>query len=400
MRKTTREILTEATLSREDIDRFLNPNVPNMATFDAELGYLFRDIVMKDGISGSYTISHYKPAGERRMVNYSQQPCRINTYGNSFTQGAQVSDGETWQEILATHFGEPIRNFGVGGYGVYQAYRRLLRQENTASSAEYIILNIWSDDHFRSIYPWRWLHIPEFRTRKKDRTPMFHANPWAHLVLNPRTGVFEEHENPYPTPESLYQLCDPDHVYEVFKDKFDVQTYLAQMRALDTNTEILQEMADLLDLTTDFSSTDATARTTHALLRTVALRSSMYVIDMVQKFIRTRGKKFLVLLSYSEQDVIRACRGLARFDQSFIDYLNRNDFQFIDTLQKHVADFRDFKCPAEEYTRRFYIGHYNPSGNHFFAFAIKDGLVDWLNPKPPAYRKNGPSLQSLIDSRA
>ena len=36
----------------------------------------------------------------------------------------QVSDGETWQEYLAAHLDEPIRNFGMGGYGVYQACRR------------------------------------------------------------------------------------------------------------------------------------------------------------------------------------------------------------------------------------------------------------------------------------
>ena len=32
-------------------------------------------------------------------------------------------------EYLAAHLGEPLRNFGVGGYGVYQAYRRLVREE-------------------------------------------------------------------------------------------------------------------------------------------------------------------------------------------------------------------------------------------------------------------------------
>ena len=86
---------------------------------------------MKDDIEDSYTLAHYEPTGERRMLNYADQPCRINTYGNSFTQCQQVSDGETWQEYLAAHMGEPIRNFGIGGYGVYQAYRRMLREEKT-----------------------------------------------------------------------------------------------------------------------------------------------------------------------------------------------------------------------------------------------------------------------------
>ena len=68
-------------------------------------------------------------------ARYAGRPCRINTYGDSFTQCHQVSDAETWQEYLAGHLGEPIRNFGMGGYGVYQAYRRMVREEQTDQGA-------------------------------------------------------------------------------------------------------------------------------------------------------------------------------------------------------------------------------------------------------------------------
>jgi hypothetical protein len=46
--------------------------------------------------------------------------CRVHTYGDSFTHCDQVSDGETWQEFLAAHLQEPVKNFGVGGYSVFQ----------------------------------------------------------------------------------------------------------------------------------------------------------------------------------------------------------------------------------------------------------------------------------------
>jgi hypothetical protein len=39
--------------------------------------------------------------------------------------------------------------------------------------------------------------------------------------------------------------------------------------------------------------------------------------------------------------------------------------------------------------RRYYIGHYNPKGNHFFAYSVKDALVDWPEPKPPANSDTG-----------
>ena len=38
-----------------------------------------------------------------------------------------------------------------------------------------------------------------------------------------------------------------------------------------------------------------------------------------------------------------------------------------------------------EYLSRYYIGHYNPSGNFFFANAVRGLLVDWLDPKPLPY---------------
>jgi hypothetical protein len=31
-------------------------------------------------------------------------------------------------------------------------------------------------------------------------------------------------------------------------------------------------------------------------------------------------------------------------------------------------------------------------GNHFFAYAIKDKLVEWLDPKPPAYAEDSPAI--------
>lgn len=37
------------------------------------------------------------------------------------------------------------------------------------------------------------------------------------------------------------------------------------------------------------------------------------------------------------------------------------------------------------YMKRYFIGHYSPAGNHFFAFSIKDSIVDWLDPKPITY---------------
>ena len=423
MSRSVRDLLREATLTRDMVDRFLDPRAHNWATFDSELGYRPQTSTIRDGIDGCYTISHYAPSGERRTINSAEQRCRINTYGDSFTECHQVSDGETWQEILAAHLGEPIRNFGVGGYGVYQAYRRMVREEETAQACPYVIFNVFPEDHVRSIYQWRWIHIPSFRRHLVERPPSaaeaspFHCNPWAHVRLNLATGEFEERANPYPTPASLYELCDPDAVYEAFKDDFVVHAFAAQHGASDVDRDLLARAAESLGVSSaNFDSPEAAAAAAQALTTESGLRASMFIFDRMRHFIEAAGKRLIVLLCYPPYCVINAIRGGPRagtvvadvvplnvlvrrapeqleYDQSFVDYLTANGFLFVDTLEKHLADFQSFRCSPEEYVQRYYIGHYSPQGNHFFAYAVKDEIVDWLDPKPPAYRAGGPSLR-------
>ncbi len=389
---TVRSLLEEATPTREMVDRFLSGTVSGRvagAAFDGELGYVLRSNVARDGYDDCYTISHYMPSGERKVINYADRPCRINTYGDSFTQCHHVSDGETWQEILAAHLGEPIRNFGVGGYGFYQAYRRMLRVEKTDRAAPYIILNIFGDDHVRSVYSWRWVHMRGARLGASR----FCRNPWPYLRLDLQTGEFEELANPYPTPESLYRLCDKEYVYETFRDRFDIQAYLATQYATDVDVEMLRQAGDVLGVPTDLADPDATASTGQRLLMACALRSSEYVLRKAATFAQRQGKRLVILLSYGQSRLREACEGRTRFDQSLLAFLQENGFLYVDSLAKHLEDYACYRGSAEDYVRRFYVqGHYNPMGNLFFAFAVRGEIIDWLDPKPPCYREQGPEL--------
>ena len=44
----------------------------------------------------------------------------------------------------------------------------------------------------------------------------------------------------------------------------------------------------------------------------------------------------------------------------------------------HLEDFKKFNLTLDQYMERYFIGHYTPAGNHFFAYAIKDKIVDLL----------------------
>lgn len=145
------QFLRESAVEKAVIDTFLNPHKPGWAQFDPELGYVLGSDMTWGGIDGSRPIYSVGANGARRLAMYPGVPARIHTYGDSFTECQQVSDHETWQEYLGAHFAEPVRNFGMGGYGLFQAYRRMVRTEVTADGAEYVLLYIWGDDHVRSL---------------------------------------------------------------------------------------------------------------------------------------------------------------------------------------------------------------------------------------------------------
>jgi hypothetical protein len=146
------EYLKASVPTREAVQWFLDPNHPSWGQYDSELGYARSSCMIPNfGLCDSTTISTVRANGARTMVNYFERPCRINTYGNSLTEGQQANDGENWQEYLAAYLAEPIRNFGVGGYGVYHAYLRLLRIESTEDGVENILFYLWDDDHHRSV---------------------------------------------------------------------------------------------------------------------------------------------------------------------------------------------------------------------------------------------------------
>ncbi len=398
------EYLAGSVWSRDDIDHFLDPTRPSWARFDALTGYVPSDIVIRDGVDGCSTFNSYVDLGPqatvdsrhrpvvRRRVHDPDGPCRLNTYGDSFTQCHQVSDGETWQEILTAHLGEPIRNFGVGGYGVYQAFARMRAIEPTPTGADYVVLNIFDDDHIRNLDAARWFRLDRFRTTMgSGLAQMLHANPWVHLRLDLDSGAFVERPNPLPTPDSAYQLADPAYVVETYRaDPVVALDCLGRGVTVDDLVP-LEQLAEALGRPVDLRGGD-TATAANELLVAYGLAATIATLSMVRTFLADRDKHLLVMLSYSSGTVVDAIEGRPRFDQTIVDDLAVHGDPLVDALAAHVRDHGDFALSAEQYCRRYFAGHYTPAGNHFFAFAVKDALVDWLDPRPPAYRSSAAAV--------
>jgi len=380
------EWLRESAVPRAELDVFLNKNT--WAQFDPEVGYILGNYIPHDGMDNSYTLSTVQEDGRRTNMAYANRPCRINTYGNSYTQCHQVSDAETWQEYLAGHLGEPVQNFGMGGFGVYQAYRRLIRREKVDKDSKYVILYMWGDDYVRSVFRCR--YATYYKWWDDFGGYMFHGNFWSNIEMDLDSGVLVEPPNRIGKKEDMYNMSDPDFMVENLRDDLMVQLHLLADNVINADVDIkgLARLSEILGVPgVDFSSEENMQKTADNLKNKYSFAATKYILKKTRAFC-DKHNKALLIIHFDPGGVLRPMfQGAPRYDQEIVDFIQDEDLKFFDMNVVHAEDFKKFNLSIDEYMRRYFIGHYNPAGNHFFAYSLKDTMVDWLDPKPITYHE-------------
>jgi hypothetical protein len=119
--------------------------------------------------------------------------------------------------------------------------------------------------------------------------------------------------------------------------------------------------------------------------RKAGLFATQKIVEKVETFARKKGKKVLFVLSYPARYIAAAHADDTRWDRPFIDFLRKKEWPFVDLAEEHLKEYALFRCSMKDYLDRYFIGHYNPLGNVFCAFALKDKVVDLMDPKPIPY---------------
>lgn len=359
----------------------LNPS--SLKKYHPTFGWLMRNRMEQNGINNSWCVYTYADNdGERIMTNFANKSCRINTYGNSFTHCDQVSDNETWQEHLAAHIQEPVKNFGVGGWSVYQAYLRMLKEE-LRSPSELIIFTIFADDHLRNLDAWRRIRIRTNPSGLELTLP--------YLQVDLKNQQMRECENPCPTLESVYKLADLEEAYKLFKDDFVLKIMIAHEKSQylnpdQQNEEIKKLLSSQQWLEYEVGNNETLSQTADKIHRDSALFASCRIIDKVEEFAKLNKRKILYVLAYPASYIIKFANGSKRWDSAFIEYLQEKNLPFVDLFNSHILEFSQQKNNIADYLKKYFIGHYNPKGNMFFAWEIINKVIEFLEPKPLPYK--------------
>jgi hypothetical protein len=148
-------IRRRSTILREQTDRIaplLDATSARREVLDSLLGWRYRP-----GYSSA--TDHLNTQGLRARREYDSAPAagtvRVAAFGDSFVYGMEVRDDDAWCALLEAGPGHlEVLNYGVGGYGLDQAFLRFQR-EGMAFHPEVVLIGFAPDDLRRIVNVYR-----------------------------------------------------------------------------------------------------------------------------------------------------------------------------------------------------------------------------------------------------
>jgi hypothetical protein len=185
------------------------PSGGRLLAFDSTLGWRYR---------ASYTDAHNTTNGQgvraARLYTPTPRACtvRVAAFGDSFIYGNEVDDQDAWSAAAERMFPAlEILNYGVGGYGLDQAYLRYVA-EGAALSPHVVVIGFVPDDLGRLVNVYRrFLSIREVPLVKPRY--VLGANGELELVPTPirRLSAYEKYVR---WPREIIELGKHDAWYE------------------------------------------------------------------------------------------------------------------------------------------------------------------------------------------
>jgi len=331
-------------IDKEGLKKFLEHG------YDSELGWVRHPGTKKE--SEQYSINE---RGARENPGHESLSVKISTYGDSFCFCRQNKDNETWQWFLSEHTKSNVLNFGVGNYGIDQAYLRLKR-EFPKNKSKVIVMCVVPSTIVRILCVWKhyneYGNVLGFKPRfeiengelKEVKNIMDSKDKFNQL--NEFLPVIQKHDYFYKTKFKKEMIRFP-YIYHILKNSrrnlpliyyvITKQIEKAMMKIMDINLELR------VNLFKDGEATDLIQK----------------IIDLFVKYAKEQNVKPILLIVPQKDD---------------IDFIRRNGhfyvdvFKFPDSYLK-VIDMYDVFINFEDIYSddNKYGGHPNKKGNELIA---------------------------------
>lgn len=295
--------------------------------------------------------------GIRADRDYTHKPLngniRISTFGDSFTHCDEVANKDTWQEKLADL--EPhleVLNFGVGGFGLDQAFLRY-QTEGVSYRPDIVIIGFMSENICRIVNTYRPFYYPatgiplskprfviEDHHLKLIENPLFSKDEVTKLLTQPK--------------EVLPVLGQYDYFYQrtYYKGYFDFLPSIKLYKVIRYDT---------------FKKPDFFTNGLYN-KESEAFRVTTRIFDDFNSHIVKNGSIPIILVFPNYLNIKHHTQGNPSVYQPLLEYFDKKGYKYIDLMDAFKTPVRnqDITC--------FVRSHYTPLGNSITAEYIMEYL--------------------------
>ena len=322
--------------------------------------------VKQDPILGWVSISGANSAGMRDNREYERVPppvtIRMSAFGDSFTYGEDVTLGDTWEKQLALLMPSmEVLNYGVGAYGLDQAYLRYL-QVGTEYSPHIVFIGYMSENIARNVNVFRPFYSRSYGNVIFTK-PRFKVTDGKLVLLKNPVSTFEDHEHFLLHDAAvLAKLGEHDYHYQNNYNK-GVVDFLPTVRF----TKLFQSALNKKLLNPIFQW-DGMYN-----VRSEAYEVTVKIFDAFYRKALENGALPIILVFPDNNDQGRSREKQKRRYSPLLDYFHGKGYRFIDVLRALEPYESDYTI--QELTRDW--GHYSPLANKIIAGYIATQLETW-----------------------
>ena len=319
-----------------------------------------------DPILGWVNSSKRNSAGMRDNREYARVPSghtiRISAFGDSFTYGSDVKLADTWEkQLMVIDPSLEILNYGVGAYGLDQAYLRYLKV-GTEYNPQIVFIGFMSENIARSVNVFRAFYTRWYRDVIFTK-PRFKVKDGQFILLRNPLSTFEDYEYFLKNEsEVLSKLGENDYHYQTKYNRGPLD-FLPSVRLLKIlNHTIRTRITDPI-----FNLKGMYNANSEAYLVTVKTFDAFY------RKVLENGALPVIIIFPDISDQRRSRNNEKRRYTPLITYLQAKRYYYIDTLD--ALEPYESRLSVDDLVENW--GHYSPLGNRIIARYIYRNLKNW-----------------------
>lgn len=320
----------------------------------------------QDAVLGWVPDSDTNSAGMRDDREYERVPplgvIRIVAFGDSFTYGSDVALGDTWEKQLAVidHSIE-VLNYGVGAYGLDQAYLRYLKV-GTEYNPHLVFIGYMSENIARNVNVFRAFYTRSYRNVIFTK-PRFKVRDGELVLLKNPLSTFEDYER--------FLLNDREVLAELGENDYHYQTNYNRSR-LDFLPSVRFAKIFWGTLNKRMANPIFTSDGMYN-VKSEAYEVTVKIFDAFYRKALENGALPVIIVFPNINDQWWSRKKEKRRYTQLLDYFGSKGYRFIDTLG--ALEPYESRYTVDELVRNW--GHYSPLGNKIIAEYIFVHLKNW-----------------------